>query len=499
MGASTSREGSTRRKYRRKLASLKSQKSREIMTIDNNKPTESTKPISAPASFRVHQSTPVNLVKHQVVLSDHVSPMSSLSAVISIPMRRSSWRKSVNTFTTRTTNDNGSITSSSFFDDDINDDADFEVISSPRTSVGSEENNFSKADEGSSKKKIRPKNTATPLNSFKSSYKKEGNDIVFESKYNTSASPTACTSPQEEIPKGPPRPFWSYNNGDEREYERQLRQHYVLKHVLDGNIHVPIPTDKSLTILDSACGAGFWTSDMAQAYPNAKVIGLDAFPADDKRMKGYSNATISAPNIVYKYGDLTTQLTLPDDYVDVLYQRDTTSIIPHERWPFLLEELMRVTKPGGYVEFVEYDFDIRDPGPVLALVNEWYKIASTSVGVDPKEARQLESKLISAGFQHVEKKVVSIPIGEWPNEKDQREKGFLYKQVIKTLFKSMKPWWITELGVTEQEYDKVVIAAMDEFDEQQCYIDWMIYTAKKPLEITANHTAATATTTAISN
>lgn len=138
------------------------------------------------------------------------------------------------------------------------------------------------------------------------------------------------------------------------EKKNTLKQHYVLKHVLDGNIHVPVPTDKSITILDSACGAGFWTLDMAQTYPKAKVIGLDAFPADDKRMKGYSNATISAPNIVYKYGDLTTQLTLPDDYIDVLYQRDTTSIIPHERWPFLFKELMRVMKPGGYIELVEY-------------------------------------------------------------------------------------------------------------------------------------------------
>jgi hypothetical protein len=60
-----------------------------------------------------------------------------------------------------------------------------------------------------------------------------------------------------------------------------------------------------------------------------------------------------------------------------------------------------------------------------------------------------------------------------------REKGFLYKAVIKSLFKSMKPWWIYELGVSEQEYDKVVTAAMDEFDEQCCSVDWVIYTARK--------------------
>ncbi|KAK4518436.1 uncharacterized protein ATC70_008654 [Mucor velutinosus] len=504
MGTTTSREGPTRHKYRQKLASLKSQKSREVISTsaDNKlsvKTIESNTASKPNTPLIVHQPTPVNLVKHQVVLSDHVSPMSSLSAINSIPIRRSSWRKSVNTTTTRTTNDNGSITSGSFFDDDMDEDADSELVSSPRTSVGSEENgsnNFLKVEDHSNnnnKKKIKPKSTS-PFNSFKSSYKKEGHDIVFESKYNTSASPTAITSTQQELLKGPPRPFWSYNNGDEREYDRQLRQHYVLKHVLDGNIHVPVPTDKSITILDSACGAGFWTLDMAQAYPKAKVIGLDAFPLDDKRMKGYSNATISAPNAVYKYGDLTMQLTLPDNYVDVLYQRDTTSIIPHERWPFLFKELMRVMKPGGYIELVEYNFDIRDPGPVLALVNEWYKIASTSVGVDPEEAKQLESKLISAGFQQVEKKVVSIPIGEWPAEKDQQEKGFLYKQVIKALFKSMRPWWISELGVTEQEYDKVVIAAMDEFEDQQCYIDWVIYTARKPAETPLKETTTTTTT-----
>ncbi|CAO3622182.1 unnamed protein product [Mucor fragilis] len=168
MGTTASREGSARHKYRRKLASLKSQKSREIITTSaDNKPSLKTiesitasKPNTPPI---VHQPTPVNLVKHQVVLSDHVSPMSSLSAVISIPMRRSSWRKSVNTTTTRTTNDNGSITSGSFFDDDIDDDADSELISSPRTSVGSEENgnnNFLKVEDHSSnsnKKKIKPK------------------------------------------------------------------------------------------------------------------------------------------------------------------------------------------------------------------------------------------------------------------------------------------------------------------------------------------------------
>lgn len=60
---------------------------------------------------------------------------------------------------------------------------------------------------------------------------------------------------------------------------------------------------------------------------------------------------------------------------------------------------------------------MQDPGPVLALVNEWYKIASSSVGVDPKEASYLKELIISAGFEDVCKKTVSVPIGEWPTDK----------------------------------------------------------------------------------
>lgn len=109
--------------------------------------------------------------------------------------------------------------------------------------------------------------------------------------------------------------------------------------------------DKKVTILDAACGAGFWTLDMVNMYPNAKVISLDSFPSEDRRSKAYS---IAANNIVYKHGDLTSHLLLPDNYVDIIYQRDTASYMPSERWPFLFNEYLRILKPGGYVEIVEY-------------------------------------------------------------------------------------------------------------------------------------------------
>lgn len=61
----------------------------------------------------------------------------------------------------------------------------------------------------------------------------------------------------------------------------------------------------------------------------------------------------------------------------------------------------------------------------------------------------------------------------------QRQYGFLYKEQMKSLFKSMKRWWLSELQVSEVEYDRVCLAALDEFEDYRCIAKWKIITAKK--------------------
>lgn len=65
------------------------------------------------------------------------------------------------------------------------------------------------------------------------------------------------------------------------------------------------------------------------------------------------------------------------------------------------------------------DFNLSDPGPVLSLVNEWYKIASDSVGVSPSEVKQLKNFLVKAGFQDVKERTINIPIGEWHEDESK--------------------------------------------------------------------------------
>ncbi|KAL0074992.1 S-adenosyl-L-methionine-dependent methyltransferase [Phycomyces blakesleeanus] len=281
---------------------------------------------------------------------------------------------------------------------------------------------------------------------------------------------------------------WLYEYGAERERDRQWRQHYVLKMVFGGNLKVELDQQPK-QILDCGCGVGLWTLEMAQAYPGAKVIGLDVvLPitggvslADfEENQNGVCVAGL--PNLKYIYADLLSPLPFPDNTFDLINQRDVATVVPAKYWPDLVKEFQRVLKPGGKLQLVEYDILFKSPGPVLALVNEWYKIAASMIGVDPHYVQSIEPLLQKTGFEDVEETVYSIPIGEWPDDPTKKQQGYLYKEQIKALFKSMRKWWLSEIRVTSEEYERVCLGALDEFEEHENVAEWRIFTARKPLK-----------------
>ena len=50
----------------------------------------------------------------------------------------------------------------------------------------------------------------------------------------------------------------------------------------------------------------------------------------------------------------------------------------------------------------------------------------------------------------------------------------------------MKQWWLSELQVSEDEYDRVCLAALDEFEDYCCIAKWKIITAKKKGTVAAS-------------
>jgi hypothetical protein len=147
------------------------------------------------------------------------------------------------------------------------------------------------------------------------------------------------------------------------------------------------------------------------------------------------------------------------------------------------------------------DLLFKRPGPVLDRINNWYSAAAATIGVRQGYTSHLYEYLQQAGYINIVEQTIDIPIGEWPTDQRksycysisnymlynfsilvQKQYGYLYKEQIKALFKSMKRWWCTEIKVTPEEYDQVCADALPEFEKYNSFCQWKIFTAEKPLD-----------------
>ena len=140
------------------------------------------------------------------------------------------------------------------------------------------------------------------------------------------------------------------------EQDRLVAQHYLLRMMFGGvDYNAPVSLDNSnsfgaksnIVVLDVGCGPGAWTMEMATAFPKATFIGIDKdefFPHD-----------IKPKNCHFRQYTILEDGTLPfpDNSFDFIYQRDFNWALTTDMWTRLINEYMRILKPGGWIELVE--------------------------------------------------------------------------------------------------------------------------------------------------
>jgi SAM-dependent methyltransferase len=108
------------------------------------------------------------------------------------------------------------------------------------------------------------------------------------------------------------------------------------------------------TILDIACGPGGWVCDVAFANPDTQVTGIDI----SNKMIEYARASAwsqKLENTSFGVMDVLKPLDFPDNSFDLVNARFLVAFMPKTAWPKLLEECVRVTRPGGIIRLTELD------------------------------------------------------------------------------------------------------------------------------------------------
>lgn len=196
---------------------------------------------------------------------------------------------------------------------------------------------------------------------------------------------------------------------DDEEVNRLDFQHFLFRVALRGNYAAPI--EKPASILDVGTGTGRWAMEMAALFPQANVFGLDVIPPPDESASLGNGLDRRPDNYIYVKGNVLDGLPFPDDAFDFVHQRLLVAAIPEARWQDVVTELLRVTKPGGWVELLEAI--PTQGGPGMNQLYQWLVGVGLRRGVNTLVTPRIGEFLRNAGAQPVVTRDLPMALGKW--------------------------------------------------------------------------------------
>ena len=214
-------------------------------------------------------------------------------------------------------------------------------------------------------------------------------------------------------------------------------------------------------ILDIACGPGGWVLDVAQAYPEMQVTGIDV----SKLMIEYAQAQARAQgvsNASFQVMDALKPLAFPANAFDLVNMRFAVAFMPKAGWSPLLKEALRITRPGGIIRLTEFEAPVTNSPAVTKLASmlsrslwragQSFSPDGQNLGITMMLARLLRE----AGCVNVQQMahIMDYSIGTEAYASN-------YHNVM-TLYKLLQPFFIKVGVTTQEEVNQVYHQALEE-------------------------------------
>ncbi|GBC00854.1 hypothetical protein RclHR1_00040005 [Rhizophagus clarus] len=239
--------------------------------------------------------------------------------------------------------------------------------------------------------------------------------------------------------------------------------HLMLKQAWNGNFGAPVndllSSNSDAKVLDFGCGSGYWTLEMATEYPSPKFYGINpvaSFPG-----------SVLPRNVEFIVSNvLTDTLPFKDAEFDYVFARNIMFTFHKPNFEsIVMKEILRVLKPGGYIEFVEEEIiEGHNRGKALMHWNiDGLKVWLESQKIDYEIICRFKECLQSTNqLKDITEQKLKIPIG-----KSNGFIGELAAEYIMCTVKSMADNLMPIMNLTNEEYDHLVEEIEKEVKENE--------------------------------
>jgi ubiquinone/menaquinone biosynthesis C-methylase UbiE len=204
-------------------------------------------------------------------------------------------------------------------------------------------------------------------------------------------------------------------------------------------------------VVDLACGPGGWAQEMAFAYPDKEVFGVDI----SQSMIAYANMQAQVQglhNAHFSVMDILQPLKFPDNSFDLINTR-LIGFLPPASWPPFIQECVRIAQPGGVIRLCECEWLTNSPGCEklsemfvrgLHKFGQSFSPDGRMLGMVPMLAGFLED----GGCQNVRQaaQVIDLSAGREANYAEYRNWQVFYKE--------LEPFFLKAGVTTQEEFDQ---------------------------------------------
>jgi ubiquinone/menaquinone biosynthesis C-methylase UbiE len=265
---------------------------------------------------------------------------------------------------------------------------------------------------------------------------------------------------------------------DEKEIQRLDFQHFMLRFLMRGNYVAPIRQPTS--ILDVGCGTGRWVMEMANLFPQANVVGVDLVPPPSEQIRhsaatGASQIGAHPENYAFVQGNILEGLPFASGQFDFVHMRLLVFGLPADRWQDVANELARVTRPGGWVEWLEGNIFTQHPGPAHQALNQLANAAAQRRGVDATLVERIGDYLRGAGLVNVTARDLVLPAGSRAGRLGQ----MAVSDYLAVMGGMKGP--LAAMGIIRpEEFDRLTAAARQEFEQVNAYWRFPLAYGQRP-------------------
>jgi ubiquinone/menaquinone biosynthesis C-methylase UbiE len=261
----------------------------------------------------------------------------------------------------------------------------------------------------------------------------------------------------------------------EEELRRIADQDHLITRSMGGVMPEQANARAFQRVLDIACGAGGWAIEAAQTYPEISVVGIDI----NQRMIEYARAQATAQQIddrvEFHIMDVLRVLDFPDASFDMVNLRFAISFVRTWDWPRVLNELLRVLRPGGVVRLTDEEVihESTSPGAMqfcemllCALFRSGHLFAQESDGL----TAHLAPLLSGYGFQQVQTRAYPLQYRAGTHD------GQLYIEDGMYVMQTLRPF-VQKWGCISKDYDAIHQQTLDELHRPDFRATWHLLTA----------------------